>query len=113
MQTILGSGGAIGTELAKVLPSYTKNVRLVSRNPKPVTGKEELTSADLMSAGQVDQAVKGLQRSSRQYSGISLPKFAAPESRRTLVSNFNRDSVGERISVPVCAGYDNFVNAQR
>jgi nucleoside-diphosphate-sugar epimerase len=59
MQTILGSGGIIGNHLAKSLPSYTNSVRLVSRNPKTVTGKEELFSADLTSAGQVMQAVKG------------------------------------------------------
>ena len=34
MQTILGSTGIIGKELAKALPQYTNKVRLVSRNPK-------------------------------------------------------------------------------
>lgn len=34
MQTILGAGGSIGTELAKELINYTKDIRLVSRNPK-------------------------------------------------------------------------------
>jgi nucleoside-diphosphate-sugar epimerase len=59
MQTILGSGGIIANHIAKSLPAYTTNVRLVSRNPKTVTGKEELISADLTSAEQVMQAVKG------------------------------------------------------
>jgi NAD dependent epimerase/dehydratase family enzyme len=34
MLTILGSGGAIGNELAKSLRHYTSDIRLVSRNPK-------------------------------------------------------------------------------
>ena len=59
MQTILGSGGIIANHIAKSLPAYTTNVRLVSRNPKTVTGKEELVSADLTSADQVMNAVKG------------------------------------------------------
>ena len=59
MQTILGSGGIIANHIAKTLPEYTNNIRLVSRNPKAVTGKEELVSADLTSADQVMSAVKG------------------------------------------------------
>lgn len=59
MQTILGSGGAIGVELAKVLPNYTSSVRLVSRNPKYITGEEELLSADLLNFDQLDKAIKG------------------------------------------------------
>jgi len=59
MQTILGSGGTIANHLATSLPSFTNNIRLVSRNPKPVTGKEELYTADLISADQVMKAVKG------------------------------------------------------
>lgn len=59
MQTILGSGGIIANHLATALPLYTDKIRLVSRNPKVVTGKEELVSADLTSAEQVMNAVKG------------------------------------------------------
>ena len=59
MQTILGSGGIIANHIAKSLPVYTNSVRLVSRNPKAVAGKEELVSADLTSAEQVMKAVKG------------------------------------------------------
>lgn len=59
MQTILGSGGIIAKHLATSLPLYTSNIRLVSRNPKAVTGKEELVQADLTSAEQVMKAVKG------------------------------------------------------
>lgn len=46
MQTILCSGGAIGTELAKYLPNYTNQIRLVSRNPKKVNPTDELFSCD-------------------------------------------------------------------
>ena len=59
MQTILGSGGIIAHHLAKSLPAYTSQVRLVSRNPKAVNGSEELVPADLTSAEQVMKAVKG------------------------------------------------------
>lgn len=59
MQTILGSSGAIGLELAKVLPNYTSRVRLVSRNPNLVTGNEELFSADLLNIDQLDKAIEG------------------------------------------------------
>ncbi|MGL4597541.1 MAG: NAD-dependent epimerase/dehydratase family protein, partial [Bacteroidia bacterium] len=59
MQTILGSGGAIGTELARALAQYTNQVRLVSRNPKKVTGNEELFPADLSNATEIERAVQG------------------------------------------------------
>jgi len=59
MQTILGSGGIIANHLATSLPTYTDKIRLVSRNPKAVTGNEELFPADLTSAEQVMKAVKG------------------------------------------------------
>ncbi|WP_118951062.1 NAD-dependent epimerase/dehydratase family protein [Taibaiella helva] len=59
MQTILGSGGAIGTPLAKVLKAYTSNIRLVARNPRQVNGDDELFPADLTNRIQVDQAVAG------------------------------------------------------
>ena len=58
-QTILGSGGAIGTELAKALSSYTNDIRLVSRNPKTVNSSDNLLSADLTSPEEVLKAVEG------------------------------------------------------
>ncbi|MBX3043771.1 MAG: NAD-dependent epimerase/dehydratase family protein [Candidatus Kapabacteria bacterium] len=57
MQTILGASGSVGTLLAKELANYTDKVRLVSRNPIKVNGKEELIKADLSSATEVDKAV--------------------------------------------------------
>ena len=59
MQTILGSGGIIANHLATSLPAYTNAIRLVSRNPKAISGKEELFQADLTSADQVSKSVKG------------------------------------------------------
>jgi nucleoside-diphosphate-sugar epimerase len=59
MQTILGAGGAIGTELAKALPAYTDKIRLVSRHPEKINPGDELHAADLLQPGEVEKAVKG------------------------------------------------------
>ncbi|HTE34684.1 MAG TPA: NAD-dependent epimerase/dehydratase family protein [Chryseolinea sp.] len=59
MQTILGAGGAIGTELAKALTVYTKDIRLVSRNPKKVNETDTLFAGDLTKDIDVKNAVKG------------------------------------------------------
>jgi nucleoside-diphosphate-sugar epimerase len=59
MQTILGSGGAIGKELAKALKNFTTEIRLVSRNPKKVNGTDNLFPADLTDRNAVFDAVKG------------------------------------------------------
>lgn len=58
-QTILGSGGAIGIELAKALTGYTKDIRLVSRNPKKVNPDDELFPADLTDREDVFNAIAG------------------------------------------------------
>lgn len=60
MQTILGSSGIIGKEVAKELHrSYTKDIRLVSRNPKPINLTDQLFKADLLDRDAVKEAVKG------------------------------------------------------
>lgn len=59
MQTILGSGGNIGVELARHLKTYTPHIRLVSRNPKAVNPDDELFPADLTKADQIDRAIAG------------------------------------------------------
>ena len=59
MQTILGSGGAIGVELAKALTTYTNNIRLVSRNPEKVNDSDQLFKADLIKPNEVLKAVEG------------------------------------------------------
>lgn len=74
MQTILGAGGTIGVELARLLPQYTDQVRLVSRKPQKVTGREELCTADLTSKEDVLRAVAG---SEVAYLTVGLPYSAA------------------------------------
>ncbi len=59
MQTILGSGGAIGVELAKALTTYTNNIRLVSRNPQKANDADQLFKADLIKPNEVLKAVEG------------------------------------------------------
>ncbi len=59
MQTILGSGGAIGKLLAKELLNYTDKIRLVARNPQQVNDTDELVTADLADATAVLKAVAG------------------------------------------------------
>jgi len=58
-QTILGSGGAIGNELAKALHNYTDQIRLVSRNPKKINETDEIFPADLSDSKQIDAAIAG------------------------------------------------------
>ena len=71
MQTILGANGIIGTEVAKELyKNFTKDIRLVSRNPKKVNETDQVFSADLMYADQADEAVKG---SEIVYMTVGLP----------------------------------------
>jgi nucleoside-diphosphate-sugar epimerase len=57
MQTILGAGGTIGSELAKELKKYTSDIRLVSRNPKKVNETDQLFPADLTDSEQVKKAI--------------------------------------------------------
>lgn len=59
MQTILGSGGGAGTVLAKHLINYTKDICLVSRNPKKVNDTDQLMQADLSNLSLLDEAVNG------------------------------------------------------
>ena len=70
MQTILGSGGAIGTELARALKQYTTDIRLVSRNPKRVNETDQTFQADLTDRNAVFSAVKG---SEIVYLTVGLP----------------------------------------
>ena len=70
MQTILGAGGVIGNEIAKVLPQYTNKIRLVARNPKAINATDELFKADLTNYATIDEAVKG---SEVVYLTVGLP----------------------------------------
>jgi nucleoside-diphosphate-sugar epimerase len=71
MQTILGANGIIATELAKELhKNFTKDIRLVSRNPKKVNKTDLLFPADLLNKQECDEAVKG---SEIVYITVGLP----------------------------------------
>ena len=59
MQTILGAGGSIGLEMAKILPGYTDRVRLVGRNPARVNPEDEIYRADLLKPEAVAGAIRG------------------------------------------------------
>ena len=59
MQTILGSGGGIGTPLAKELTKYSDHIRLISRNPKKVNESDELFPLDVADLSQIDKAIEG------------------------------------------------------
>jgi uncharacterized protein YbjT (DUF2867 family) len=59
MNTILGAGGPIGNELAKILAARNMPFRLVGRNPRPVVGGV-LFPADLADREQTIRAVSGL-----------------------------------------------------
>ncbi len=58
MTTILGAGGPIGNELAGILVARNTPFRLVSRNPKPITGAE-VFRADLADRDATIRAVAG------------------------------------------------------
>jgi nucleoside-diphosphate-sugar epimerase len=59
MQTIIGAGGGIGIPLVKELVKFTKQIRLVSRNPKKFNETDELFPADLSDLSQIDRVVAG------------------------------------------------------
>lgn len=71
MQTILGSSGQIGRELALELKRhFTSDIRLVSRKPSKVNDTDQLFSADLLDAAQTRKAVAG---SEMAYLTAGLP----------------------------------------
>ncbi len=70
MQTILGAGGVIGRELASSLVNYTKDIRLVSRNPEKINETDRIFQANLLIPEQVDKAVEG---SSVVYVTVGFP----------------------------------------
>ena len=59
MQTILGAGGAIGTELVRELAQMREPVRLVGRHPRSAPGATEVVAADISSLDQTISAVSG------------------------------------------------------
>jgi len=74
MQTILGANGQIAEELTKELyRNYTKDIRLVSRNPKQIHGTDQLFPANLLDAQATEKAVEG---SEIAYLTVGLPMNA-------------------------------------
>lgn len=59
MITILGAGGAISNELARLLTARKETFRLVGRHPKPVNGAAEVVAADLTDGAAAERAVAG------------------------------------------------------
>lgn len=59
MQTIIGSGGSIGIDLAKSLLMYTNDIRLVNRNPIKINDTDSLFPADVTNPLQLDEAIEG------------------------------------------------------
>lgn len=71
MQTILGSNGQIGQEIAKEIYSkYTKSIRLVSRKPQKIHDTDEVVPADLMNYEDTYKAIEG---SDIVYFAVGLP----------------------------------------
>ncbi|KAL3947917.1 NAD-dependent epimerase/dehydratase family protein [Lentilactobacillus hilgardii] len=75
MQTILGSNGQIGQELAKELSrNYTHDIRLVSRKPRKINKQDQLVPANLLNFKETNQAIAG---SDIVYFTVGLPNNSA------------------------------------
>lgn len=59
MQTVLGAGGPIGNDLARMLYDYSDRVQLVGRHPRKVVEANETFAADLTDRDAVHAAVAG------------------------------------------------------
>ncbi|MEW6508687.1 MAG: NAD-dependent epimerase/dehydratase family protein [Bacteroidota bacterium] len=59
MQTILGAGGGAGTEITREIANYSREIRVVSRNPQKVNNRDQLLKVDLTDPQLLDNAVKG------------------------------------------------------
>jgi nucleoside-diphosphate-sugar epimerase len=59
-QIILGSGGSIGTALAKELKQYTNEIHLFARTPKKVNENDVLVKGNLLDADQIANALKNM-----------------------------------------------------
>lgn len=70
MHTILGAGGAVGTQLLRELAGAGEAVRLVGRTPRPAPGASQTVAADLADLAQTVQAVAG---SRIAYLVVGLP----------------------------------------
>lgn len=71
MQTVLGANGQIAEELSRELyRNFTRDIRLVSRNPRQIHDSDQLVKADLTDADATAAAVKG---SRIAYLTVGLP----------------------------------------
>ncbi len=70
MQIILGSGGAIGKDLAKELKTFSNEICLASRNPVKVNDNDVLVKCDLTKPEEVENAMKGCEVA---YLTVGLP----------------------------------------
>ncbi|MFF2603597.1 NAD-dependent epimerase/dehydratase family protein [Streptomyces californicus] len=71
MHTVLGANGPIGEELAKELyRTFTRDIRLVSRNPAKIHDTDQLVKADLTDPEAAARAVEG---SEVAYLTVGLP----------------------------------------
>ncbi|WP_395051893.1 NAD-dependent epimerase/dehydratase family protein [Flavobacterium sp.] len=59
-QIILGSGGTIGSLLAKDLKKYTNQIRLFSRNPKKINEDDILISGTLLDTNETTNALQDI-----------------------------------------------------
>lgn len=89
MQTILGANGIIGETLAKELHnSYTRDIRIVGRNPQRVHATDEVFQADLLNA---EQTYKALAHTDVAYLTVGVPLDSAtwlrqwPEILRNVI----------------------------
>lgn len=67
MHTILGAGGAIGSEVLREHLQAGKQVRLVGRNPRQVQGVTETVSADISDLEQTIRAAHFLCRGNKVH----------------------------------------------
>lgn len=87
MQTILGSSGQIGQELAKELyKNHTKDIRLVSRNPQKINDTDQLFKANLLDFNEANHAIAG---SEIVYFTVGLPMDSAMWENQFLVMTKN------------------------
>ncbi|AJT41081.1 NAD-dependent epimerase/dehydratase family protein [Psychromicrobium lacuslunae] len=71
MQTILGANGQIAEELTRYIhDNITRDIRLVSRNPRKIHQTDHLYQANLLDAAATSTAVEG---SSVAYLAVGLP----------------------------------------
>ena len=101
MQVILGSGGAIGNDLAKELKSFTGKIRLASRNPKKINDNDELVICDLTNLKDVDAAVNLILEFYNDIPTFAILKHnnaCGLASRNSLLSAYKDALAGDPVS---------------